>query len=253
MLHASASPWARCRTSAEVHAADAGQSCGAPGRPARSNRPASVPAPRPARGRGPGSGCVVLHPGGQEAPARHPRPDLRGRRHPHPVRRRVGVARPVPEPARRTPVTSSRQARNASLPVTTCSMQAGASASNTASVRPTRIVRPNGVRPRPAVRVRQRQEAVGSSCSPTSRGSWSSAHSAPSPQARAATRSRWPQDLIRAGPTGVRVARNQMSPEPAVGRVAGAAAMQPEDRRQLIGRSSRSSRVAPVTARHGRD
>ena len=34
--------------------------------------------------------------------------------------------------------TSSRQARNASWPVTTCSMQAGASASKTASVRPTR-------------------------------------------------------------------------------------------------------------------
>ena len=227
MLHASASPWARCRTSAEVHRPTPGKL-----RSARSacapDRPRSVRARRPAGPRyAPGSGCVAPPHRRRGTPARHPRPHLRSRRQTHPVRRRLRDRRPVREPARRTRRTSSRQARKASLPVTTCSIQAGASASNTASVRSDPVVPEPALRPRPAVHVRAAgAKPPGSSSSPTSLGSWSSAHSAPSPQARAVTSFAGQMILIRAGPTGVRVVRNQRSPSSAVGRVAGAAAMQ---------------------------
>ena len=136
MLQASASPWARCRTSAEVHGP-------MPGRLRRARSAARFSPPRvrssargPARGAHQGRAAALLHAGRQEPPGRDPWPTPR-----RPARTRIPYAadsRSVAGPGAASPnsVTSSRNARNASLPVTTCSRQAGASASQT-SVGPT--------------------------------------------------------------------------------------------------------------------
>ena len=128
--------------------------------------------------------------------------------------------------------TRSRQARKASFPVTTCSMQAGASASNTASVRPTRKC-PNrrsastsgecsasGLKP------------PGSSASPTNLGELIECPLGPlTPRPRGhlvAVADDLDQDW-----TGRRAGGAQPDvTESAVRRVAAAAAMQPENRRQ---------------------
>ena len=137
MLHASGSPCARCRTSAEVQAPTPGKLCSA----------------RSAAGYGP----VRVRSSAAARTAVRTRVRLRRCSTPAARNRQLGTfdqasgvgGRNMPYAAESGSVagpgagspnsrTSSRQARKASLPVTTCSMHAGAKASNTASVRPTR-------------------------------------------------------------------------------------------------------------------
>ncbi len=106
--------------------------------------------------------------------------------------------------------SSERRPPKASGPVTFCSITAGARASVRLSVAPIRHCGWSWwARRRRSQSAASAAKPLGSSCSPSSRGTWSSAQSAPSPQARVTTSAWWSNNSNSAGPSGVRVARHQ--------------------------------------------
>ena len=194
------------------------------------NRPRSVPVPRPGPRYAPGSGCVVVprRPPGIANSAPAPTTSGVGGRHmPYAADSGSAAGPGAGSPNSRTRI---RHARKASFPVTTCSMQAGASASNTASVRPIRKCPNRRSASTSGPCSGKRPEAARIVGSPTSLGSWSSAHSAPSPQARAATSLPVADDLDQ-GRSRRRAGRAQPHlTESAVGRISRAPAQQVEGR-----------------------
>ena len=118
--------------------ADARESCAAPGPPARPIRSRSAPGPPPATAVRTSvrlRRCSTPAARNRQLGTLAHASGVGGRYIPYAAESGSAAGPGAGSPNSRTRI---RQARKASFPVTTCSMQAGASASNTASVRPTR-------------------------------------------------------------------------------------------------------------------